>query len=77
MYTVAALTTSERFGETRYAVEVGKNEPETGALLARSFVEPWATEQVADGDIRDVHALFGPDVMERVARAYAAMVIRG
>jgi mRNA-degrading endonuclease toxin of MazEF toxin-antitoxin module len=77
LYTVAALTTSKRYGETRYAVEVGKDEPESGALLARSFVEPWATEQVADGDIRDVHARFGPDVMERVARAYAEMVLRG
>jgi len=77
VYTVAALTTSERYGESRYAVEVDKDEPETGALLSRSFVEPWATEQVADVDIRDVHARFGPDLMERVARAYAEMVLRG
>jgi mRNA-degrading endonuclease toxin of MazEF toxin-antitoxin module len=77
MYTVAALTTSERYGETRYAVEVEKDEPDIGALLARSFVEPWATAQVADDDIRDVHARFGADVMERVAKAYAAMVLRG
>lgn len=77
MYTVAALTTSERYGETRYAVDVGKDEPESGILLARSFVEPWATEQVAGGDIRDVHARFGLDDMERVAKAYAEMILRG
>jgi mRNA-degrading endonuclease toxin of MazEF toxin-antitoxin module len=77
MYTVAALTTSEQYGETRYAIEVGRDEPVTGALLQRSFVEPWATEQIAHEDVRDVHALFGDDVMKRITRGYAEMVLRG
>lgn len=77
VFTVAALTTSEGYGDTRYAVEVGKDEPVSGALLQRSFVEPWATEQVANEDIRDVHARFGSDVMKRIAEGYAKMVLRG
>ncbi|WP_136689045.1 type II toxin-antitoxin system PemK/MazF family toxin [Halorhabdus amylolytica] len=76
-YTVAAITGSERFGETRYAVEVETDEPVEGTLLKRSFVEPWTTERIAHDDIRDVHARFGAETMKRIAKAYAAMVLRG
>lgn len=77
MYTVAALTGSQRYGRTRYAVEVGKKEPEIGELLKRSYVEPWATTQIAHGDIRDVHARLGRATMKRLAKAYTEMVLRG
>ncbi len=40
-YTVAAMTTSERYGQNRYAVTVEKDEPTVGSLLKRSYVEPW------------------------------------
>lgn len=77
LYTVAAMTGSERYGETRYAVEIAADEPETGELLKQSYVEPWATEQIAHDDIQDVHARLGPPTMKRLARAYAEMVLRG
>lgn len=48
-YTVAAMTGSQRYGQTRYAVGVAEDEPEVGELLKRSYVEPWATEQIAHG----------------------------
>lgn len=40
LYTVAAVTGSKRYGQTRYAVEIAKDEPETGELLKQSHVEP-------------------------------------
>lgn len=76
-YTIAALTTSEHFGETRYAVSIEKDEPEEGELLEQSYVEPWATQQVDHDDIRDVHAKLGEATMKRIAKAYATMVLRG
>lgn len=76
-YTVAAVTGSPRFGKTRYAVEIDEDEPETGTLLKRSYVEPWATEQIAHDDVRDVHARLGSTTMKRLAEAYAKMVLRG
>lgn len=75
-YTVAALTGSERFGQNRYAVTVDKDEPEVGELLKQSYIEPWATQQVHRDDIRDTHARFGADTMRRLAKSYAAMVLR-
>ena len=51
LYTVAAITGSQRYGQTRYAVKIEKDEPESGQLLKRSYVEPWATEQVVHEDI--------------------------
>lgn len=77
LYTVAAVTGSQQYGQTRYAVEIGKEEPETGELLKRSYVEPWATERIAHDDIRDVHARLGSSTMKRLAKAYARMVLRG
>ena len=77
LYTVASMTASRRYGQTRYAVAVESDEPETGALLKRSYVEPWATAQIAHEDIRDVHARLGADTMKRLAKAYAEMVLRG
>ena len=77
LYTVAAITGSQRYGQTRYAVEIEKDEPQNGVLLKRSYVEPWATEQVVHGDIRDVHARLSPETMKRLATAYAEMVLRG
>jgi len=76
MYTVVALTSSQQYGQHRYAVAIEKDEPETGHLLKRSYVEPWATAQIAHEDIRDVHARLGSDVMKRVAEAYATMILR-
>lgn len=76
LYTVAAVTGSQRYGQTRYAVAIDEDEPETGELLKRSYLEPWATEQIAHGDIRDVHARLGASTMKRVARAYAEMILR-
>lgn len=76
LYTVAALTGSEHFGQNRYAVTVSEDEPEDGELLKQSYVEPWATQQVHHDDIRDVHARFGEDTMRRIAKAYASMVLR-
>ena len=76
-YTVAAITGSQRYGQTRYAVEIEKGEPESGELLKRFYVEPWPTEQVVHGDILDVHARLGPETMKRLATAYAEMVLRG
>ena len=69
LYTVAAITGSQRYGQTRYAVKIEKDEPESGQLLKRSYVEPWATEQVVHEDIRDVHARLGPESMKRLAPA--------
>lgn len=77
LYTVAALTGSQRYGQNRYAVAIEKDEPETGRLLKQSYVEPWATEQIAHDDIRDVHARLSKATMKRVAEAYAKMVLRG
>lgn len=77
LYTVAALTGSEHFGQTRYAVTVDEDEPEDGELLTQSYVEPWATQQVPHDDIRNAHARFGEDTMRRIAKAYASMVLRG
>lgn len=76
VYTVAMLTSSQRYGKNRYAVEVQENEPISGKLLTRSYVEPWATEMISHGDINDVHARFGKDTMKRVAEGYARMVLR-
>jgi len=76
LYTVAALTGSEHFGQNRYAVTVNEDEPEEGELLKQSYVEPWATQQVHRDDIRDVHARFDEDTMRRIAKAYASMVLR-
>lgn len=76
-YTVAAVTGSQRYGGTRYAVEIAKDEPETGELLKQSYVEPWATEQIAHDDIRDVHARLGGATLKRLASAYAEMVLQG
>lgn len=76
-YTVAMLTTSNHFGQNRYAVTVEKDEPEDGELLEQSYVEPWATQQFQHNDIRNVHARFGEDTMKRIAKAFAAMVLRG
>ena len=53
----------------RYAVQIEKDEPESGELLKRSYVEPWATEQVVHEDIQDVHARLGPESMKRLAPA--------
>ncbi len=50
-YTVAAITGNQRYGQTRYAVEFEKDEPESGELLKRSYVEPGATEQVVHTEI--------------------------
>ena len=77
LYTVVAITGSQRYGKMRYAVQIEKDEPESGELLKRSYVEPSATEQVFHGDIRDVHARLGPETMKRLATAYAEMVLRG
>jgi mRNA-degrading endonuclease toxin of MazEF toxin-antitoxin module len=77
LYTVAAMTGSEQYGQNRYAVTVEQDEPEVGELLKRSYVEPWATKQVDHSDIRDVHARFGEHTMRRLAKAFAAMVLRG
>lgn len=76
-YTVAAMTGSERYGQNRHALAVEQDEPEVGELLKRSYVEPWATQQVVHSNIRDVHARFGEDTMRRLAKAFAAMVLRG
>lgn len=77
LYTVTALTGSEAYGQNRYAVTIEKDEPTTGELLKRSYVEPWATQQVDHDDIRDVHARLGEDTMKRIAKAYATMILRG
>lgn len=77
LYTTVALTGSEHYGQNRYAVTVEKDEPATGELLKRSYVEPWVTQQVHHDDIRDVHARFGDDTMKRIAKAFATMVLRG
>ena len=77
LYTVAAITGSQRYGQTRYAVKIEKDETESGELLKRSYIEPWATEQVVHEDIRDAHARLGPETMKRLATAYAEMVLRG
>lgn len=76
-YTTAALTGSEHYGQNRYAVTVEEDEPEVGELLKRSYVEPWATQQVHHDDIHDVHARFDEDTMKRIAKAFATMVLRG
>ena len=77
LYTVASMTPSRRYGQTRYAVAIESDEPESGALLDRSDVEPWATAQIAHDDIRDVHARLGASKMKQLATAYAEMVLRG
>ncbi len=77
LYTTAALTGSDHYGQNRYAVTVEKDEPAIGELLKRSHVEPWVTQQVHHDDIRDVHARFGEETMKRIAKAFATMVLRG
>ena len=77
LYTSAALTGSDHYGQNRYAVTVEKDEPAIGELLKRSHVEPWVTQQVHHDDIRDVHARFGEETMKRIAKAFATMVLRG
>lgn len=77
LYTTAALTGSKHYGQNRYAVAVEANEPVVGELLKRSYVEPWVTQQVHHDDIRDVHARFGPETMQRIAEAFATMILRG
>jgi mRNA-degrading endonuclease toxin of MazEF toxin-antitoxin module len=77
LYTTVALTGSKHYGQNRYAVTVERDEPATGELLKRSYVEPWVTQQVHHDDIRDVHARFGDDTMKRIAKAFATMVLRG
>jgi len=77
LYTVAALTGSQAYGQNRYAVTVEQDEPTTGKLLKRSYIEPWATQQIHHGDIRDVHARLGEDTMEQIAKGYAKMILRG
>jgi mRNA-degrading endonuclease toxin of MazEF toxin-antitoxin module len=76
LYTVAAVTGSKRYGQTRYAVEIAKDEPETGELLKRSYIEPWASEQIAHDDVRDVHARLGRATMKRLAKSFAEMILR-
>lgn len=77
LYTVAAITGSDHYGQKRYAVTVEADEPDVGELLKRSFVEPWATQQVHHDDIRDVHARLGAETMKRIAKAYATMILQG
>ncbi|TQQ78980.1 type II toxin-antitoxin system PemK/MazF family toxin [Halonotius roseus] len=76
-YTVAALTSSDRYGEHPYAVAIEADEPASGELLTRSFLEPWATHRIAHGDIRAMHARLSAATMKRIATAYAEMVLRG
>ena len=75
IYTVVALTTSVQYGTTRYGVKVATDEPVDGELLADSYIEPWATEQVVHEDIRDVHAKLGHETMKRLAKGFAEMIL--
>lgn len=75
LYTVAALTGSEQYGQHQYAVSIEENEPKTGKLLKRSYAEPWATQRIVHNDIRDVHAHLDRATMRRIAKAYAKMIL--
>ena len=76
-YTVAALTSSDRYGDHPYAVAIDADEPETGELLTQSYLEPWATHRIVHEDIRAMHASLSAATMKRIATAYAEMILRG
>lgn len=78
-YTVVMLTSEPSFADHDWTVtlDATASTPEMEPdLLADSYVEPWATQVLPQGAVRDRHTSLTDEAMKRVAKSYARMTLR-